>query len=362
MAYDFYKTIKNPPSFLKTSQSIKSVLNQNYLTEADFQSLLSFDAGNFLEEMAQAAQKVTLQNFGRVVSLYTPLYLSNHCDNECLYCGFNSANSVQRKVLSMDEVQREADKIDSTGVQHILILTGESRTYSPLSYIKECVKRLSGQFVSVCVEIYPLTQEEYQELVCAGADGLTIYQETYNEELYASLHASGPKRDYHFRLGAPQRGCVAGMRQVHIGALLGLGDWREEVFHVGLHARGLAKAYGDVEVGVALPRFQSHEGASLQVKEVSDKEFIQILCALRLFLPRAGISISTRELNAFRKNCIGLGVTRMSAGSHTEVGGYACDEKTEGQFDIADKSSVDDVKAMIYERGYQPVLKDWQAV
>ncbi len=341
---------------------IEPVLLEEDLDEKDFLSLLSPLAAGYLEEMAGKANLLTLRNFGRVISLYAPLYLSNYCENECLYCGFSRNNSIKRKKLGIPELRAEVESIAATGIGHILLLTGESRKESPLSYIKECAREMRDVFSSISVEIYPVTTEEYRELVGAGVDGLTLYQETYDEELYRLLHGTGPKRDYFFRLEGPQRACKAGMRQANLGALLGLSDWRKEIFFLGMHARWLMRNYPDVEIGVSLPRFKKHEGAFSCANAVSDKEFAQILVALRLFLPRASISISTRESRIFRENLIGLGVTRMSAGSHTEVGGYASVDKTEGQFDIEDSSTVEEVKAMIIRRGYQPVLKDWQAI
>lgn len=340
--------------------AIQDILSKDQLTEEDLLALLSEDAAAYLEPMAQKAQELTLRHFGRVIALYTPLYLSNYCENECVYCGFSRTHAVTRKKLTQKELEAEAGVIARSGIQHILLLTGESRTQSPLSYIKECVALLRGRFASISVEIYPLQTEEYRELIGAGVDGLTIYQETYDEALYGVLHKAGPKRDYHFRFGAPERGCQAGMRQVNVGALLGLGDWRQEIARLGLHARALQRAFADVEIGISLPRLKGQAGDFSAPCPVSDKTFVQILLALRLFLPRAGISLSTREPRLLRENLIGLGVTRMSAGSHTEVGGYASPEKSGGQFEIADLSSVDDVKEMIERRGYQPVLKDWQ--
>lgn len=342
--------------------AIPDILLKDQLSEDDLCALLSEAAAVYLEPMAQKAQEITLRHFGRVVTLYAPLYLSNYCENECVYCGFSRAHAVTRKKLTLEELEAEAEVLTRSGIQHILLLTGESRTQSPLSYIRECVAFLRGRFSSISVEIYPLQTAEYRELIAAGADGLTIYQETYDEELYSALHKAGPKRDYRFRLGAPERGCQAGMRQVSVGALLGLSDWRQEALRVGLHARFLQRSFPDVEVGISLPRLKGRTGDFSALYPVSDREFVQILLALRLFLPRAGISLSTREPRLLRENLIGLGVTRMSAGSHTEVGGYASPEKSGGQFEIADLSSVDDVKEMITRKGYQPVLKDWQFI
>jgi len=262
----------------------------------------------------------------------------------------------------LKQVENEARAISSTGLRHILILTGESRHQTPVSYIRECVKVLTGYFRSISIEIYPLETWEYEELVEAGVDSMTIYQEVYNEETYKKVHIRGPKKNHRFRLDAPERACKAGMRSVNIGALLGLYDWRKEAFYTGLHAAYLQNKYSEVEISVSAPRLRPHVGSFQPVCEVDDRTLVQIMLALRIFMPRLGITISTRESAEFRDNLIGLGVTKMSAGSSTEVGGHTLEEKTDSQFDISDCRSVEEIKNMIYSKGYQPVFKDWQAI
>jgi 2-iminoacetate synthase len=323
--------------------------------------LLSPGNASSLEELAQTARELTLKNFGRTIQLYTPIYLSNYCDNRCLYCGFNSNNKITRRALSLEEVEKEARFISSTGLRHILILTGESRSMSPVSYIKDCVGILRKYFSSISIEVYPLTEGEYSLLVGAGVDGLTIYQEAYDETVYSRVHPDGPKSDYRFRLDAPERGARAGMRSVNIGALLGLNDWRSEVFLLGLHAKYLQDSFPDVEIGVSVPRIRPQAGSFKAAYKVSDADLVQIITALRIFLPRLGISISTRESPGLRENLIPLGVTRMSAGSTTCVGGHTIEENAPGaaQFDISDTRSVEEVKKLLERKGYQPVFKDW---
>ncbi len=315
-----------------------------------------------LEKMAAKAHEITLKYFGRTIQLYTPLYLSNYCENKCVYCGFSAANNIERRRLSPEEIEKEAIAIASTGLKHILILTGESRSRSPLSYIKDSVKILKKYFSSIAVEIYALTESEYRELVSAGVDGLTIYQETYDEEIYKKVHPSGPKSDYAFRLGAPARGARAGMRNVNIGALLGLGDWRNEVLQLGLHAKRLQDEFPGVEIGVSLPRLRPAEGSFPAARKVDDKALAQAIIALRIFLPRLGISLSTREPASLRENLIPLGVTRISAGSSTYVGGHITAggrKDARPQFEISDTRSVAEMMAALERKGYQPVLKDW---
>jgi 2-iminoacetate synthase len=328
----------------------------------EFARLLSPAAEESLEEMAQESHDITLRYFGRTIQLYTPMYLSNYCDNSCVYCGFNSNNAIERRKLSLEETREEAVLIASTGLRHILILTGESREESPISYIKECVEVLRDYFSSIAIEVYPLREEEYKELISAGVDGLTIYQETYDEGLYAALHGSGPKRDYLFRLDAPERGARAGMRAINIGALLGLSDWRKDIFFTCLHAKYLQDKFPDIEIGISIPRIRQQVSGFKAPHPVSDQNIVQAITALRLFMPRIGITVSTREEALFREHLVGLGITRISAGSTTCVGARIdALHKCEGvsQFEILDKRGVEEIKRMLESKNYQPVLKDW---
>jgi 2-iminoacetate synthase len=332
---------------------------------ARFLALLSPAAERFLEPMAQKAHALTLMHFGRTLQLYTPMYLSNYCENKCAYCGFNALNKMLRRTLTLEEVEKEAAFIASTGIEHLLVLTGDSRIKSPLSYIKKCLEVLKKHFSSLSVEIYALTEEEYADLARSGVDGLTLYQETYDEEVYGRVHRAGPKKDFRFRLDAPERAAKSGMRNVNIGALLGLNDWRKEVFGLGLHAGYLQDRYGKVEIGASLPRLRPHAGVFKEITKVSDRNMTQIIMALRLFLPWIGITLSTRESASLREDLLPLGITHMSAGSTTRVGGHTL-EAPEGegssQFEISDPRSVGEFKAMLVAKGYQPVLKDWMQI
>jgi 2-iminoacetate synthase len=333
--------------------------------EAQFVALLSSEAENNLEEMAVRAHEITLCNFGRTMQFYTPIYLSNFCENQCVYCGFNVLNKITRKKLTPDELKAEARFISSTGLKHVLVLTGDSRSASPLSYIKDSLKILRDFFSSLSVEIYALTEEEYSELVSEGVDGLTIYQEVYDEDVYKKMHLVGAKKDYLFRLDAPERGAKAKMRNINLGVLLGLNDWRKEVFFLGLHAKYLQDSYPDLEVGVSLPRIRPQAGNFNIPHEVTDRNIVQILVALRIFLPRLGIALSTRENPEFRNNLVPLGITRISAGSSTYVGGHTAKVSADRgvpQFEIADLRDVKEMKEFLEKKGYQPVLKDWMRI
>jgi len=322
--------------------------------------LLSPQTPASLERMAEKAHALTLQHFGRAVQLYTPLYLSNYCDNACVYCGFNRNADIPRRKLTLGEVEEEARVISSTGLRHVLILTGGSREESPLSYITECVRVLNGYFSSISIEVYELTEEEYAHLVSEGVDGVTIYQEVYNEEIYGRVHPSGPKSDYRFRLDAPERAARAGMRCVNIGALLGLAPWRREAFFTALHAEYLQDHFTDTEISVSVPRIRPQNTGFKPACSVSDRNIVQMMLALRIFLPRVGITLSTRESASLRENLLPLGVTRMSAGSTTTVGGRIASGSGEpGQFEISDTRDVKHIREVLAEKGYQAVLKDW---
>ncbi|MBM4272652.1 MAG: 2-iminoacetate synthase ThiH [Deltaproteobacteria bacterium] len=342
-------------------RDVRKTIARSRLSERDYLILLSPTAEQCLEEMAQRAHRLTIQHFGRVIFLYTPLYLSNYCVNHCVYCGFQVNNKMERKKLNFSEVDEEARIIAATGLKHILILTGESRKDSPVSYIKECVEVLKKYFTSISIEIYPMDEHEYAELIAAGVDGLTIYQEVYDENIYSELHPAGPKRNYRYRMEAPERACRAGIRTVNVGALLGLNRWRSEAFFTGLHADYLQNRFPDVEVSISPPRMRPHLGGFPPPFAVTDKNLVQYMLAFRLFMPRGGITVSTRERAGLRDHLIKLGATKMSAGSSTSVGGRL-DFDSAGQFEISDERSVSEMAMMLYSQGYQPVYKDWQMI
>ena len=345
-----------------SSRDIQKAIDSDEGSVKGLTALLSPAAEGSLEEMAQMSRELTLRYFGRTIQLYTPMYLSNYCENRCLYCGFNADNKFKRMSLGPEEVEREAKIISETGLKHILILTGESRRMSPVGYIKDCVKILKRYFSSISIEVYPLTEAEYSNLISEGVDGLTIYQEVYDKGIYNVVHPSGPKNDYLFRLDAPERGAKSGMRAINIGALLGLNDWRREIFSLGLHAKYIQDKFPYVDIGIAIPRIRPQAGDFKAPCAVSDKNIVQMITALRICIPRLAITLSTRESASFRENLIALGITRMSAGSTTRVGGHTIDSKASEnvpQFEISDSRSVNDIKAIIENRGYQAVFKDW---
>lgn len=341
---------------------VQRVLGRHTLTPDDFLCLLSPAAEPHLERMAARAHALTVAHFGRTMVLYTPLYLSNHCTNRCVYCGFNRDNRIPRRRLTLEAVDAEARSVAATGLKHVLALTGDAPAIAGVDYLEACCTALRRYFPAIGMEIYALSEADYARLIDAGVDSLTLYQETYNEPLYHRLHPGGPKGDYRFRLDAPERACRAGMRAVNVGALLGLDDWRRDAFLTGLHAHYLQDRYPHTEVSVSLPRMRPHVGGFQPQWIVEDRHIVQIMTALRLFLPRVGITISTRERARFRDHILPLGVTRMSAGSCTAVGGRTEGEGATGQFEISDTRSVPEMAAMLRRAGWQPVFKDWQRI
>ncbi len=344
-----------------TRNQVLQTLEKENLDHYDLLNLLSEPATEILEDMAKKARETTLRHFGKTIGLYAPLYISDYCSNHCTYCGFNHSTRFDRTKLSMDQIEAEARAISDTGIRHVLMLTGEDPVQTPLSYLEEAVSALKKYFSSISLEIYPLDEDAYRVLIRAGADSLTVYQEVYDRMIYREVHPKGRKADYEYRLSTPERAARAGFRAVNIGPLFGLGNPRTEAFMAGLHARYLEKEFLDVEISLSLPRMRKAPGGINPKNILTDMGFVQTMLAFRLFMPRLGITISTRESAAFRDRLIHLGATRYSAGSRTGVGGYAtsCETSTV-QFEITDDRSVAQICEMIRESGYQPVFKDWE--
>jgi 2-iminoacetate synthase len=327
----------------------------------DYLALLSPAASPYLEQMAQRARDITRAHFGNAVLLFTPLYVSNICDNVCPYCSFAHQHKITRRHLTVDEVKQEAERIASTGMRHILMLTGESRKGASAQYLKECAAVLRKFFSSIAIEVYPLDEREYAELVEAGVDGLTIYQETYDRGVYKSLHEGGPKADFEYRLLAPERACRAEMRSVTVGPLLGLAPPLRDVCMAGLHAKHIRDAYPSVEVAMSFPRLRPLAGEFESRFSVDDRAFVQYMTAFRIFMPSAGITVSTRESEFFRDSILPMGPTKMSAGVSTAVGANT-GKVSESQFEIADGRSAAQMRNDLLARGFQPVMVDWNYI
>ena len=326
---------------------------------SDFLALLSPAANSHLEEMAQLAHQITVQRFGKIIQMYAPIYVSNECLNACVYCGFNRNNQIKRSTLSVEEVIMEGKNLHQQGFRHVLLVSGESPVHVPVEYFSKIVQHLKPLFASISIEIYPMDTDSYATLIKSGVDGLTVYQETYNPDRYQQVHQVGKKKDFNWRLNTPDRGGSSGFRRINIGALLGLSNWRVEGAFTGLHASCLTKKYWKSHICVSFPRLQPAEGGYTPEFPVKDAELVQLLCALRIWLPDAGIVLSTRESKTFRDNLLPIGITQMSAGSKTAPGGYTLKCKADNQFNISDTRSPEEVAHMIESNGYEPVWKDW---
>lgn len=316
-----------------------------------------------LEALAQEAHRLTRQYFGRAVGLYTPLYLSNYCDSQCVYCGFHSQHKIQRLKLTPMEIDTEMQAIARTGVKNILLLTGESPKATPLAYLKEAVTLAKKYFQGIALEVYPMPEADYHALYQAGADGVTVYQETYDRARYAAVHLGGQKRDYDFRWNAPERIARAGMRQISLGILLGLGPLAEDLAALFAHLRELERAFPGVEYSLSFPRLRTIKAQAFAKDPVDDVTFAKVLCLTRVLFPRVGINLSTRESAAFRNRALELAVTRVSVGSLTTVGGYQ-DHARDGdpQFDIQDERSTAEMIEYLKTHGFDPVFTDWRSI
>ncbi|MEZ4484325.1 MAG: 2-iminoacetate synthase ThiH [Syntrophotaleaceae bacterium] len=342
-----------------TADDVQRALASEQLRLNDFIALLSPVAEGYLEPLAQRAHRLTQQRFGKTIQLYAPLYLSNECCNGCLYCGFNASNKMERRTLSLDEAESEARILHQRGFRHIQLLTGETPGAADPEYLAAVVQRLRSLFSSISIEVYPMDTAGYAQMVAAGVDNLTVYQETYDRDLYAELHPFGPKRDFDWRLGTAERGGAAGLRSIGIGALLGLSDWRNEGFYVGLHARYLAKHFWRSRINISFPRLRPADGGFAPRSPVSDTALVQLICALRLLMPDSALVLSTRESAALRDHLLPLGITQISAGSSTAPGGYGHQEEANQQFAIDDDRDAEEICAMLRAKGYDPVFKDW---
>jgi len=327
----------------------------------DISILVSPAAGELLEPMARLAKAVTLRRFGRTIQMYAPLYISNYCSNSCVYCGFNIHNKVNRRTSSREEILSEARLIKNQHISQLLLVSGECPAEAGLDLLEATARDLKGMFPSLSIEVYPMDTPDYARLYQAGIDGLAIYQETYDQDLYSIVHPAGPKRDYQYRLGAPERGAAAGFRQIGLGSLLGLNDWRVESHYLMHHAAYLMKHHWKSQISVSFPRLRPAAGGYSPEFPVSDQELVQMICAFRLMLPDAGLVLSTREPAELRDNLIGLGITKMSAGSKTAPGGYLDEQgqSAEGQFNVCDDRTVEEVARSIRSKGYDTVWKDW---
>ena len=357
-AYDYAKY---------TEADVRRALAHSERTPEDFQALLSPAALPLLEEIAQAAQVETRKHFGNSVYMFTPIYIANYCENYCIYCGFNCHNKINRAQLNAEEIEKEMAAIAKTGLQEILILTGESRSKSTVEYIGEACKIAQKYFKVIGLEIYPVNSDEYAYLHECGADYVTVFQETYNSDKYETLHLAGHKRIYPYRVNAQERALMGGMRGVGFGALLGLDDFRKDALATALHVYYINRKYPHAELSLSCPRLRPIvNNDKINPRDVGEKELCQVLCAYRIFLPFAGITVSSRESAAFRNGITKICATKVSAGVSTGIGDH--EEKYEGkedadvgdeQFEINDGRSFASMYKDMEKGGLQPVLNDY---
>lgn len=347
----------DPYSF--SDSDVRRALSTDDLGPEDFGALLSPSAERYLERMAERARDERLRHFGNSVCLFTPLYISNYCTNGCVYCGFNSRNKINRAKLDLDQVEEELKAIAATGLEEVLMLTGESRTHSDVDYICDSIALASKYFTNVGIEVYPMNSDEYRRVQEAGADYVTVFQETYDPSRYAELHPYGNKRIFSYRFDAQERALMGGMRGVAFGALLGLDDFRKDALRCGLHAAEIQRRYPYAEISMSLPRLRPFIHHENDKNAVGERQLLQVSLAYRLFLPYAGQTISTRERPDFRNGIIGLSATKMSAGVSVGIGEHSGQNKGDGQFIISDPRSLEEIVDAIREQGLQPVMNDY---
>ena len=352
-----------------TPQDVERALSHESCSVEDFKALLSPAAAPFLEKMARKAEEITKNHFGNTVYIFTPIYIANYCQNYCVYCGFNCYNNIKRKKLSFEEVEQEMKEIADNGMEEILILTGESRKYSDVNYIGEAVKIAKKYFRNIGIEIYPVNTDEYKYLHECGVDYVTVFQETYNPDKYETLHLMGHKRVWPYRFDAQERAIMGGMRGAGFSALLGLDNFRHDALATALHVYYINRKYPHAELALSCPRLRPIvNNDKINPKDVGERELCQVLCAYRIFLPFAGITVSSRESAEFRNGITKICATKVSAGVSTGIGdheekydGKECgdDDAGDEQFEINDGRSFDKMYKDMENGGLQPVLNDY---
>ncbi len=345
--------------YQKTSADVQRALSARKRNLQDFMALISPAAEPFLEEMAQESYRLTRQRFGKTIQLYVPLYLSNKCNNICTYCGFSLDNHIRRVTLSEEQLHREAQAIRKMGFEHVLLLTGEAPGTVGMPYFRKALPLMKQYFAHLNIEVQPLSQEEYEEMITLGMDAVTIYQETYHQSAYAQYHLRGNKQDFFHRLETADRLGRAGVKKIGIGSLIGLENWRTDVFFTAAHLDYLQRRYWQTRYSISFPRLRPCEGEQQPRSLMNDRQLVQLICAWRLFSPEVELILSTRESPVFRNHVVNLGITTMSAASSTQPGGYADPEQNAlEQFSIDDNRSATEVAAMIKSNNLEVVWKD----
>lgn len=348
--------------YAKTAHDVRRALDAEKRTLEDFKALISPAAAPFLEEMAVRSQQLTQQRFGKTVSMYIPMYLSNECQNICTYCGFSLDVKLPRKTLTDAEIHAEARIVKEKGYDHLLLVTGEANKTVGLAYFRNALSLLNPYFAQISMEVQPLDQPEYELLVEEGLYAVLVYQETYHKADYKLHHPKGKKSNFDYRLETPDRLGRAGVHKIGLGVLFGLEDWRTDTFFCAAHLDYLEKTYWKTRYAVSFPRLRPCAGGVELKSVMSDRDLVQLICAYRLFNQEVELSMSTRESQVFRDNCIQLGITSVSADSKTDPGGYSNPNANLEQFEIHDTRSTDDFIDVIRSKGYEPVFKDWDGV
>ncbi len=349
--------------YAKRADDVVRALNKKGARDLDdFCALISPAAEPYLEEMAQLSYQLTRKRFGNTTQLYIPLYLSNECHNICTYCGFSVDNKLDRRTLDFDQVMAEVEEIKSHGFEHLLLVTGEAGRKVGVDYFEQVLDWVHPHFANITMEVQAMDQQEYERLIKRGLNSVLLYQETYNDETYHSYHPKGKKRDMEYRLETPDRLGRAGIHRVGLGALLGLEDWRIDSGFVAMHLAYMQRTYWKTKYSISLPRLRPAEGFQKPKVVVADSEFVQLICAYRIFNENVEISLSTRESPELRNHLLKLGITSMSAGSKTEPGGYTLVDESLEQFEVSDERSPEAVATMIRSQGFDPVWKDWDMV
>jgi 2-iminoacetate synthase len=343
-----------------TFSKLRSRLESEDLSTDEFAALIYDDSPIHLEEIAQAAMRIRRKYFGNTIKIYAPLYLSNSCVNECRYCSFNRSNDIERTTLSATETSKDADILIAQGHRHLLLVAGEDDKAVSIEYLEDIARIIHPSVASLAIEVGPTDEENYRRLSDAGIDGVTLYQETYNKDVYNHMHPSGPKADFEKRLASIESAGKAGMRFLGIGALLGLSDWRREAISLFNHARYLQKRFWKSTITVSVPRIRFAPEGFTVPQPVSDSELVRLIVSLKCALPQIGIVLSTREPAELRNNLLPLGISQMSAGSRTEPGGYANPSQAEEQFSIEDIRTPSEVAESLRTAGFDPAFKDWE--
>ncbi|WP_106790934.1 2-iminoacetate synthase ThiH [Aquimarina sp. Aq78] len=355
--YDWDETLSS--IFSKTEADVTNALAKSKRDLEDFKALISPAAKPYLEYMAQISSYTTKKRFGNTIQMYTPMYLSNECQNICTYCGFSMTNKIPRRTLTDKEILEEVDFLKSKGYDHILLVTGEANKKVGVDYVNNAIQLIQSKFANITIEIQPLDQSDYELLIKNGLYAVLVYQETYHKEEYKKHHPKGRKSNFDYRLKTPDRLGKAGIHKIGLGALFGLEDWRADSFFTALHLNYLQKTYWKTKYSISFPRLRPYSGGLEPKVEMTDSDLVQLICAFRLLDEDVELSMSTRESEVFREHIVNLGITSISAESKTNPGGYVVEPQSLEQFEISDERSTGDIVKMLKNKGLEVVWKDW---